>query len=184
MVAIEDSVEKVKSSLVTGVMNDATIDKLQRYYGNAIRAHPKDLVGMRNACWAVFYHSMSSNSNPQHQNCPTGPQSWCKYQQALALGEDVLAHHTTIPTDFVPFVKLIFNDLCKEELLLKYLLGATQNRNESINALVWARAPKTEFCGAATVKIATNNADIVLNNGSCALTGVMEKSTLHFLPRN
>ena len=85
------------------------------------------------------------------------------------------AHHTNIPADFVPFVKPIFSDLCKEELLQKCLLGATQNRNESINVLIWSRAPETEFCGAVTVHIATNNAVIVFNNGSHALTGVMEK---------
>ena len=79
MIAIEGNIDEVKSSMVTGVMNDATIDKVQLYYGNAIRAHPKDLVGMTNACWAVFYHSASTESNPQHQHCPTGAEIWCKY---------------------------------------------------------------------------------------------------------
>ena len=43
---------------------------------------------------------------------------------------------------------------------------------------MWARAPKTEFCGVATVQIATNNAVIVFNDGSRALTGVMQKLCL------
>ena len=35
------------------------------------------------------------------------------------------------------------------------VLGATQNQNESFNALIWGRCPKAEFHSAAVVEIAT-----------------------------
>ena len=54
------------------------------------------------------------------------------------------------------------------------MLGATQNRNESFNALVWARAPKTEYCGLDTIQ-ATGQAVIVFNSGKQALVKLMDQ---------
>ena len=42
----EVEIERVKGSLLTGSMSGKTIDLLQLYYGNAIRAHSSDLEGM------------------------------------------------------------------------------------------------------------------------------------------
>ena len=88
-------VEKEKKvKVIKGVFSDKTIDLLQTYYGNAIHgnaihSHVGDLEGMKRACWAVFYHSISTDDNPQHQCCPEGADSWCKYQHAVALQQDV-----------------------------------------------------------------------------------------------
>ncbi len=160
-------------------MTNKTVDLIQRYYGNAIRGHPNDLEGMTQACWAVFYHSLSTDQSPQHQCCPKGADSWCKYQRALAVGEDVPPHNTTIPADFEPYVKPIFEVLCEPELLEKCLLGATQNRNESFNNLVWARSPKTEYSTKATIEIAASQAVIVFNSGRQALISIMEGLKIH-----
>ena len=61
---LEVEIKRVKGSLLTGSMSDKTINLLQLYYGNAIRAHSSDLDGMTKACWAVFYHSVSTDANP------------------------------------------------------------------------------------------------------------------------
>ena len=99
--------------VIKGVFSDKTIDLLQTYYGNAIRSHVEDLEGMKRACWAVFYHSVSTDGNPQHFCCPEGTESWCKYQCALALHQDVPPHTLKIPADFEPFVKPVFQHLCQ-----------------------------------------------------------------------
>jgi len=156
---------------------------MQVYYGNAIRGHTNDLAGMKKACWAVFYHSLSSDQRPQHHCCPEGADSWCKYQRALALNQGEIPPHTPkIPAGFEKYLKPIFEDLCEEELLRKCLLGATQNRNESFNKLVWARAPKTEFVGRATIEIATSHAVIVFNSGRKALLSILERMSIHAGP--
>ena len=100
--------------------------------------------------------------------------SWCKYQRALALDHNVPAHTPKIPSDFENYVKPIFEDLCREELLEKCLLGATQNRNESFNSLIWARAPKTEYATRPTIEIAVSQAVLVFNSGQQTLIPVME----------
>ena len=52
-----------------------TILLLQKYYGKVIRSHVNNVEGMKGAVWAVFYHSLSTDDNPQHQFCPTGERS-------------------------------------------------------------------------------------------------------------
>ncbi len=130
---------------------------------------------MTTACWAVYYHYISTDADPQHDFCPDGDDSWCKYQQALASGEDPPSTNTLIPADFREPVRKVFEDLCRESLLGRCLLGATQNRNESFNAQIWARCSKTDFSGTATVQIATSLAVMVFNGGSQSLTQVMDK---------
>ena len=125
---------------------------------------------MKEACLAVFHHSVSTDDSPRHQYCP---DSWCKYQRALATRQDVPPHSPRIPADLETFVQPVFDRLCDEELLKKCLKGATQNRNESFNNLIWARAPKMEFCSLATVQIPVSNATIVFNSGAKALQHVM-----------
>ena len=126
--------------MVKGILNEKTVDLLQVYYGNAIRWHSNDLEGMKQACWAVFYHSISTDEKPLHHCCPEGADSWCKFQRAVALHQNAPPHSTRIPADLEQYIKPVFAALCTPELLEKCLLGATQNRNESFNNLVWACA--------------------------------------------
>ena len=49
---------------------------------------------------------------------------------------------------------------------------ATQNRNESFNNLIWARAPKTEFVSRPTIEVAVSQAVLVSNS---ALLPIMER---------
>ena len=69
----------------------------------------------------------------------------------------------------------MFEELCKEELLKKCLLGAIQNRNECFNSLVWARAPKTEYVTKSTIQIAVSHAVLVFNSGRQTTASVMER---------
>ena len=59
------------------------------------------------------------------------------------------------------------------------MLGATQNQNESFNSLIWNRCPKTEFCSADIVEIASNLAVITFNSGQGALKGLLQRLNFH-----
>ena len=173
-------IEKEKEvKVIKGVFSDKTIDLLQTYYGNAIRSHVGDLEGMKRACWAVFYHSISTDDNPQHHCCPEGANS---YQRAVALQQNVPPHSPKIPADFEPFIKPVFENLCNEQLLEKCLKGATQNQNESFNSLIWVRSPKTEYSSLATTQIAVSHATLVFNSGVRALVPVMKALGIHTGP--
>ena len=75
-----------------GCLTDKVVDQLQVYYGGAIRGHPNDLAGMERAIWAVFFHSISTDAEPQHDYCPSGEGSWCKFQRAQAASQEVSSH--------------------------------------------------------------------------------------------
>ncbi|GFT31032.1 uncharacterized protein TNCV_1683891 [Trichonephila clavipes] len=67
-----------------GKLTDAFIDKLQNYYGIAIRDNVNNLQGMQRAVIAAFFHCCSNAKQQMHGQCPVGPDSWCKYQQAVS----------------------------------------------------------------------------------------------------
>ena len=60
--------------------------KLHDYYGRAICKHTGDVGAiMTKAIWATLLHSISTDNNPQHGNCPRGQDSWCIFNKAVAL---------------------------------------------------------------------------------------------------
>ena len=171
-----------------GRLTDKVIDQLQIYYGGAIRGNRNDLDGMERSIWAIFYHSVSTDEHPQHQYCPEGEESWCKYQQAIARSLSPPPHNPKIPADLAEHVKPVFSRLSSRELLEKCLLGATQNQNESFNSTIWNRCPKTEFASPGTVNIAVKRATITFNDGMVGLQpllqsigGYVSSSTVAFL---
>ena len=184
---MQEELDKIK--VPQGQVNDDTIRRLQMYYGNAIRASVGHLEKMGDACWAVMYHSLSTDENPRHYCCPRGSNSWCTYQRMLACGGDLPVHHvqtsscsskcnachTTIPADFEEYLEPQWRSLTTPELLGRCLLGATQNSNESFNGMVWSRCPKTEYCNLDTVMGAVAQSVLVFNSGHQALVKLMDQ---------
>ena len=67
-----------------GKLTDSMVDRLQNYYGIAIRSNVGDLQKMKKAIGAVLFHCASSKENEWHDNCPKGSDSLCKYQQDIS----------------------------------------------------------------------------------------------------
>ena len=162
-----------------GRLTEDLMKRLQRWYGKAIRSNPGDPVAMQRAVMATFYHSSSTDSNPHHHWCPVGSTSWCKHNRAKARNEPSPPHNTTIHVEIAPIVKKVFEDLSQPSLMERCVLGATQNQNESFNAVVWDRCPKTDFSSSVVVEIAANLAVITFNSGKEALKPVLERLHLH-----
>ena len=64
-----------------GKLTNVTIDRLQNYYGIAVRQNVNDLEGMKKAILAKLFHVASSAENNWHAHCPDGINSWCRYKQ-------------------------------------------------------------------------------------------------------
>ena len=158
-----------------GRLTESVINSLLVYFGGAIRNFPGDVDGMFRAIWAVFHHSISDDEHHDHQFCPTGSDSWCKFNRALADNVEPPKHTPKLPKDLGPFIKPVFTALSKRELLEKCVLGATQNQNESFNNIVWSRCPKTGFCSRVSVDIAVNLAAITFNHGLEGLSPLFEQ---------
>ena len=153
--------------------------QFQRWYGKAIRSNVGDAEAMKKAVMAIYYHSISTNLNPQHDNCPMGLRSWCQHRRAESRGEPYPDHHTTISEQIAPIVKKAFVDLSKDSLMQRCVLGATQNQNESFNSIIWSRCPKTDFYSNEVVEMAAHLAVITFNSGRGALKQVLERLHLH-----
>ena len=67
-----------------GKLTDSLIDKLQNYYGIAIRSNSGNLKGMKKSIRASLFHCASSERRNLHTHCPDDPDSWCRYKQDKA----------------------------------------------------------------------------------------------------
>lgn len=159
-----------------GRLTDAMIDKLQNYYGIAIRRNTgKGIKNMKKSIWGAFFHVASSKNNVWHDHCEPGPDSWCKYQVDLVNKTSTYKPGPGLKEDVIKHIKPILNDLSRDDLLEKCLHGKTQNQNESFNGTIWNRIPKTTYVGKQQFEIGVYDAVAHFNVGSKAAVLIYEK---------
>ena len=148
-----------------GKLTETMIDRLQNYYGIAIRSNKGDLEGMKKSIFAALFHVASSAKNIWHDHCPTGKNSWCKYQQDIAEGTTTYQPGIGLPLRVIAEIKPIFVDLSDDKLLGRCLDCYTQNQNECFNNYVWRRIPKETFVGFDQFKFGLYDAVGIFNIG-------------------
>lgn len=135
---------------------------------------------MQHAVMAIFFHSSSTDSCPQHFLCPPGATSWCKFKRCDATGAEHPKHNTVMHPQIAPFVKEQFKKL---SIVLHWWSGVSlgleseqiQNQNESVNSMIWNRCPKTEFTSPIAVEIAVDLAVVTFNSGHNAWKDLLQK---------
>ncbi|XP_070528568.1 uncharacterized protein [Cardiocondyla obscurior] len=149
-----------------GKLTDKIISELSTYYGLAIRRHPNSIEEMKKEIWATYYHKSSTDEKSQHQNCPTGTDSWCKWRKTEAASTLENFHHDNPPLgdNVLEIIKPIYEELSSDELLERCLGAETQN-NESLNFLIWTFAPKHLYSGPKIIEISTFLAVTIFNEG-------------------
>ncbi|GFO23744.1 hypothetical protein PoB_005024900 [Plakobranchus ocellatus] len=115
----------------------------------AVRTFNRSTEEMSRAIWAGYYHSVSTKEQPQHDLCP---DTWCWYQRAKQTRPVDPAMHerhqsTFLNQDVALHVRHIYERLTDPSLLSRCLLGKTQNANESLHSVIWAKCPKHTFSG-------------------------------------
>lgn len=160
-----------KDKLTNNLINDLTL-----YYGMAIRRNCNESVAvMKKAVWATLYHKISTDEKPQHQDCPVGKDSWCKWQKAKANNElQSFQHKKAMKEEIFEAIKPVYEDLTREDLLSRCMGGYTQNSNESFNSVVWNMAPKHHSNGKIPIDIAAYIAVCTFNDGYKSIMKVME----------
>ena len=144
---------------------DALIDKLQNYFGIALRSSAKTVPELKKALLASLFHVMSSEGNDFHSYCPVGADSWCQYQRDIVNKTNLYKPGAGIAPDVIKEIKPIYAGLTKDDDLAKCLHGITQNANESLNALFWQRVPKNIYCGIDKLQLAVYDSVAVFNYG-------------------
>ena len=64
-------------------------------------------------------------------------------------------------------------------MLSKCLHGNTQNANEALNELIWARVPKRVFVSKSTLEMGTYSAILAYNDGAKGVISVFRHFGLH-----
>ena len=150
-----------------GKLTATLIDKMQNYFGIALRENCTSVEKMEKSIWATLYHLAASDSRPIHGNCPEGPSSWCSYNRAKS--EKKLAtykHRYGLSYEILQHVKPIYKRLTAPEMLQKCLHGKTQNVNECFNSTIWRRCPRDTFVGHKTIKLCVMDAVCHFNAGA------------------
>ena len=124
---------------------------------------------MQNAVWAILYHSvMQSSPKKHHKYSPKRDTSWCKWQkdQALNPKQKTYSDAKCLPEIFLEARTPLFTKLSNPKLLERCLEGFTKNANESVNSVVWTRAPKHKYQGMGGVRTAAAAAICSVNDGA------------------
>ncbi|GFS70674.1 uncharacterized protein NPIL_384761 [Nephila pilipes] len=112
---------KNKSLSGKGKLTDSFIDRLQNYYGIAVRSNVGNLLKLQQNVIAALYHCASSGKKPMHGQCPIGKDSWCYYQRALSCGKKPKEKYNGLSNDILNLIKPTYLELCSKELLPKCL---------------------------------------------------------------
>jgi hypothetical protein len=153
-----------------GGLTDEMIKKLSNYFGKAIKDNTHSVEEMQAAIWAGYYHTISTDDNPQHDRCPEGETSWCFFRRAEALNPDDAPQshkgHSTIKPEIGRKMKDIYTRLSNDDLLSRCLHGRTSNPNERLNGKVWEKVPKAIFRSKVHIDIASALAVMEFNAGT------------------
>ena len=173
----------VKTLKGRGRLTDKIINKLQNYYGLALRQSTGTTVyQLKKGVGAVLFHcSEASDLDTRHQMCPSTKNSWCKYQADKLNGTNTYKEKPGLPSVIKDTIRPVFVSLIDDNLLQKYLYGKTQNNNESLNGLIWKRCPKDVFVGRVTLELGVASAVIAFNDGLSGIIEVFNK--LNIKPR-
>eukprot|EP00112_Aurelia_sp_Birch-Aquarium-sp1_P013118 Seg2774.2 transcript_id=Seg2774.2/GoldUCD/mRNA.D3Y31 product="hypothetical protein" protein_id=Seg2774.2/GoldUCD/D3Y31 len=156
-----------------GRLTNKIINTMQNYYGLAIRKNPRDLNGMRNDLIGGLHHITSTDAKPQHSKCPKGANSWCGWQRDKANKTKKLKHTHNVDQAVIDEIKPIYEQLRDKALLSQCLDSFTQNPNESLNHLIWARCPKKVYTGKKVVELSVASAVTHFNDGSASIAAVL-----------
>ena len=162
-----------------GRLTDDVADRVQTYYGYAIRNNKGNTKDMQDAIWAILYHVMAGPSYEtlaaQHWYCPVGPNSWCKYQRDVTNGTNMYNPSKCLPFIFRSELKHIFTRLSSDELLKNCQMGYTQNQNEALHNIIWSKCSKRVFCGKKRFEIAVCESIMEWNSGACSKIHILNK---------
>ena len=112
---------------------------------------------MRDAIMASVYHMFSTDEKPQDQLYPKGPSSWCFYNAAEAKddvpGPHSIFRHTSSDENLLQeHILPVYRCLTDDALLKRCERHATQNPNESLHNVIWA---KHKFYSKKRIELST-----------------------------
>ena len=108
----------------------------------------------------------STVEKPQHDYCPSGPQSWCSFQRDKATGTNL---HKPIKNCLPPAVQNVieplFDWLGNPAFLTDCSNALTSNNNESYHHVLWGLAPEEQYTSSQNASFAVHLSVCLFNSG-------------------
>ena len=144
--------------------------KLTQYYRAAIVQNIPDVNKMKTAVLTTLYHYTSTDEKHDHSRCPASDESWCFYNKAVARRETPRPHkemiHTPINSLTLSKIIPVYQRLACNAILERCTWGKTQNANESLHSVIWAKCPKQKFVSKKKIELAVIETVALFNKGS------------------
>ena len=108
------------------------IDRLQNYYGIAIRSNVGNVSEIKKAIYASLMHCASSKDCNLHCYCHEGADSWCRFRD-IANGNKVVQTRSWAACSLPSLSQ--FTQISEDALLTRCLGGKTHIQNEATNGM-------------------------------------------------
>ena len=103
---------------------------------------------MKSACMASMYHICG-----YHDNCPKSADTCCQYYKDKQDNTNYYKSKGDFPINVRRAILLIYQSLCKSDIMEKCLHGKTQNANESFNGIIWNCVLKATHVGLDFISV-------------------------------
>ncbi|GBM48563.1 hypothetical protein AVEN_184581-1 [Araneus ventricosus] len=173
--------KKTKGFGGKGKLTDKFIDKLQNYYGIAIRSNAGSIEKMQSAVIAAFFHCCSSNRNLMHGQCPDGKDSWCRYKRALSDKGQYLEKSPGLPNSVMKVIKATYLELCDKNLL-KNACMVWHRTIMKVSTTSWTILPKETFVQQKTLFLGSYIAVLLFNSGYLGLLPIFNYLKIPIFP--
>ena len=131
-----------------GKLTNTEIDTVQNCFGIALRSNVGNLAFMKSACMASMYHICG-----YHDNCPKSADTCCQYYKDKQDNTNYYKSKGDFPIHVRRAILLIYQSLCKSDIMEKCLHGKTQNANESFNGIIWNCVLKATHVGLDFISV-------------------------------
>ena len=129
--SFEETEEREERYGGKGKLTDRIIDRLQNYYGIAIRNNVGSLSDMKRAINASLMYCASSKERNLQTYCPEGADSWCGFNRDITNRTNLFKPGPGLPVEIIAELKPIYGRLSEDGLLTRCLDGKTQKQNEA-----------------------------------------------------
>ncbi|GFX50359.1 uncharacterized protein TNCV_338941 [Trichonephila clavipes] len=148
-----------------GKLTDSFIDRLQNYYGIAVRSNVETLSGLQQNVIAALFHCSSSVEKLMHGQCPIEKIVGATTSEHCLVAKAKTKKYKGLSNEVLNTIKPTYLELCTKELLTKCLHGKTQNSNQCLNGVIWQRVPEEILVCLKTLKSSALVAVIQFNDG-------------------
>ena len=146
-----------------GKLTNTKIDTMQNYFGIVLRSNVGNLPAIKSVCMASMYHICG-----YHDNCPKSADTWCQYQKDKHDNTNCYKSQGDLLIEIRRAILLIYQSLCKSEILERCVYRKTKNANESFNEMIWNRVLKATHIGLDLLFVGVYDAISHFNNGDKA----------------